>query len=448
MLAVFTELYTPRVKYIFEQIFEKILRQEIVIINDKLALSSYSCPILCYSRTETIPNSFVVRPHGLLFGSGIKQYNPEVEDWNNTKIFFKTGNGDTDLPFDMFSAAFYLISRYEEYGSTELNEFGCYKAESSLAYKNGFLEEPIVDQWAYLLENLLQRKNIGYEPAVKNRFVYRPLLNLDRLYKYRKRSLSVTIYELVRKMINSKWVSLKHQLKVLSLQADDPYFNIDEVIELHNRNNLVPTFFLLVKKGIKYDNQIFFTFYYGIRKLLRRNFLVEFHPSYSSFGSYNRMKIEKNFLEAKVIRARATMSLFHFRMVLPESYHNLLKLAIKEDFSISYLNHIGFRASTCTPFNFYDINHEYTTKLVVHPVEISDRTLKSMGIHHEMLEKLMKDYANKIKLVNGEMATSFQNVSLSNDGRWFGWRGEYESAIRYISLLENHSIEESIDLSK
>ena len=115
---------------------------------------------------------------------------------------------------------------------------------------------------------------------------------------------------------------------------------------------------------------------------------------------------------------------------------------------MSYLNHIGFRASTCTPFNFYDINHEYTTKLVVHPVEISDRTLKSMGIHHEMLEKLMKDYANKIKLVNGEMATSFQNVSLSNDGRWFGWRGEYESAIRYISLLENHSIEESIDLSK
>ncbi|NCC98087.1 MAG: hypothetical protein EOL95_00070 [Bacteroidia bacterium] len=448
MLVVFTELYTPRVKYIFEQIFEKILHQEVVIINDKLALSSYSCPILCYSRTETIPNSFVVRPHGLLFGSGIKQYAPEVEDWNNTKIFFKTGNSDEDLPFDMFSAAFYLISRYEEYGSNELNKFGCYKAESSLAYKNGFLDEPIIDQWAYLLEDLLQQKNIGYEPAVKNRFVFRPLVNLDRLYKYRKRLLAITIYELVYKMLNSKWVSLKHQLKVLFFLADDPYFNIDYVIELHNRNNLVPTFFLLVKKRIKYDNQIFYTFYCSVRKLLRRNFLVEFHPSYSSFGSYTKMKTEKSFLESSVIRARATMSLFHLRMVLPQSYHNLLKLSIKEDYSMSYLNHIGFRASTCTPFNFYDISHEHTTKLVIHPLEISDRALKSMEVHHEMLAKLMKDYADKIKHVNGEMVTSFQNVSLSNDGNWYGWRGEYESAIRYISLLENHSIEESIDLSR
>ena len=40
---------------------------------------------------------------------------PEVTEWSNTKIFFKASSPDFDLPFDMFSAAFYLITRYEEY---------------------------------------------------------------------------------------------------------------------------------------------------------------------------------------------------------------------------------------------------------------------------------------------------------------------------------------------
>ena len=55
---------------------------------------------------------------------------------------------DSDLPFDIFAASFFLVSRYEEYLDYQPDEYGRFQASSSLAFRNGFLGIPVVDLWA------------------------------------------------------------------------------------------------------------------------------------------------------------------------------------------------------------------------------------------------------------------------------------------------------------
>ena len=46
-----------------------------------------------------------------------------------------------------FAASFYLISRYEEYLPHEKDMYGRYAHENSLAYKERFLQLPLINIW-------------------------------------------------------------------------------------------------------------------------------------------------------------------------------------------------------------------------------------------------------------------------------------------------------------
>ena len=61
-----------------------------------------------------------------------------VNEWKGFLCFFRH-TSDSDLPFDIFAASFFLVSRYEEYLEYQPDEYGRYQASSSLAFKNGFL---------------------------------------------------------------------------------------------------------------------------------------------------------------------------------------------------------------------------------------------------------------------------------------------------------------------
>src|SRR5687767_8564622 len=91
------------------------------ITNDVDEFYEYPLPKLNYS--ELAPeNSFNIKPHTILFDHGIRDYHLQVNaNIQFEKIFFKNATGS--IPFDLLGAAFWLLSRYEEYlpykGDTE-----------------------------------------------------------------------------------------------------------------------------------------------------------------------------------------------------------------------------------------------------------------------------------------------------------------------------------------
>ena len=153
MLLIYTSKPTQRITYIFNHICKRILGLKINFTSSIEEFIAYSGPKISYGKKE-LGNELFFQSAELLFQEGFDSIDVIVKDWEETKCFFAVGK-NSSLPFDIFSASFYLISRYEEYLPHVKDHKGRFLASESIAFKAGFLESPIVDIWAYKFKELL-----------------------------------------------------------------------------------------------------------------------------------------------------------------------------------------------------------------------------------------------------------------------------------------------------
>ena len=119
-VKIFTSRDVPRLRYIAGILLGDIMGIEWEVITDRRKLGKN--PVINYSDEE-VKGSFRIHPHPLLFQSGIELQEIAAGEWKGLPVFFQ-GEPGTDLPFDIFAASFYLITRYEEYLPFEPDEFG------------------------------------------------------------------------------------------------------------------------------------------------------------------------------------------------------------------------------------------------------------------------------------------------------------------------------------
>jgi hypothetical protein len=163
---------------------------------------------------------------------------------------------------------------------------------------------------------------------------------------------------------------------------------------------------------------------------------VGIHPSYYSMQNEQKIKKEQSLLES-IVNFPITKSRQHYlRVALPETYQHLVDLEIKQDYSMGYASHFGFRAGTCTPFYFYDLDFEIQTPLKVFPFAAMDVTLKDyLNFTPKKSYNTIMHLANEVRKVRGTMITVFHNESASGNGEWRGWSKLYESLLREMSKL-------------
>ena len=109
----------------------------------------------------------------------------------NTKGFFAAGER-SDLPYDIFAASFYLLSRYEEYLPHVKDDYGRFMAKESLAYKNRFLNQPVIDIWAYKLQVVLKERFPDFKFSDR-KYRLQPIIDVPMAYYFRKKGLLRTI---------------------------------------------------------------------------------------------------------------------------------------------------------------------------------------------------------------------------------------------------------------
>ncbi|MEC8832006.1 MAG: hypothetical protein VX772_06580, partial [Bacteroidota bacterium] len=156
MLLIFTHKVTNRLNYTAKQIFEKILGVEMAFTTKVEDFIKHNGPKMTYSK-QPLQNEFFIRSNDLLFEQGINDLEIKVSDWDGTPCFFAAGDKST-IPFDVFSASFFLLSRYEEYLPHVKDSVGRFPVKESIAYQHKFLELPVVDLWAYKLLDALKER--------------------------------------------------------------------------------------------------------------------------------------------------------------------------------------------------------------------------------------------------------------------------------------------------
>ena len=156
MLLIYTHKVTHRNKYIFNLIFKDILSIDFKMTSDVEEFKKHDDAKLSYTNNAIADEVFFIS-RNLLFENGITEQNISVFDFNTGKVFFATGKASA-LPFDVFAASFYLVSRYEEYLPHIRDEHDRFDAKDSLAFINGFLQKPVINNWVKWVRDILLKK--------------------------------------------------------------------------------------------------------------------------------------------------------------------------------------------------------------------------------------------------------------------------------------------------
>jgi Family of unknown function (DUF7033) len=159
-MLIYAHQYSTRLSYMVDFISREIFIEPAVITTDKDVFLYYDGPKINYSETRMTDGEFHLLPVSLLFENDIRAQDIVVFKLHGMKKFFATKGGDYD--FDILAAIFYLISRYEEYLEHKKDEYGRYTHTGSLAFREGFLDEPLVNNW------LLQWQTFGFIQAEKS----------------------------------------------------------------------------------------------------------------------------------------------------------------------------------------------------------------------------------------------------------------------------------------
>ncbi|WGD33757.1 polysaccharide deacetylase family protein [Olleya sp. YS] len=416
MLLVYTHKITPRVKYVFKQICTRILGIPVHFTTTIEEFIAHDSLKMSYTR-QPLSSEIFVRSNELLFDQGLSDLDINVLPWENTKCFFTTGEKSV-IPFDIFAATFYLISRYEEYLPHVKDEYGRFTAQESLAFKNQFLDQPVVDIWAYKFKAILE-KNYPNFKFPKQKYNVKPVIDVPVAYEYKLKGIMRTFGGTTKDIFTFKFRRLYERYSVLSGFKRDPYDTYKYIINKQKSSKFKFVFFFSVGDFSTYDKNINpqKEKFVSLIKHIADYCQVGIKTSFFALSNLSLLKEEKRRMEAiinnSIIGSRQSFS----KVNLPESYRHLVELEIPEDYTMGYVNHLGFRAGTCTPFLFYDLDFETQTPLKIvpyHALDFAFLKYQSLLDKEEVLKKIIKN----IKNVNGTFVPVFHNYTFSKQERW------------------------------
>lgn len=433
---IYSTQLTPRLDFVLQLIFKDLLGITFRVTTRQEEFVDYQGPKLSYTE-KAFGEELHLFSNRLLFEKGLRDQEINVFDFENTKAFFGTHTRYA-LPFDLFAATFYLVTRYEEYLPHIQDEHQRFIPSESIAKQKGFLLQPVVNIWVEKFKLILQRRF----PAIqfkKQSFRYISTIDVDSAFSYAEKGIMRSGGGILKSISHFDIAGIFTRLKVLAGMEPDPFNTFSYQIEMIKKYHAEMIYFILLgdygvnDKNISFESSRF----QEIIRLVSDYAKVGIHPSYASFQSVDLLKKEVKRL-ADIIKQDVRYSRQHFlRMSLPETYHRLVELEIYEDHTMGYASEVGFRAGICTPFHFFDLDSEKETALTIYPFAVMDGTLKdALKLSIPEAIQLTHTLADEVKRVNGCFITLWHNHSLDESGEWRGWRQVYEDTLAYATRLK------------
>ena len=423
-MLIYAEQNSPRLRYIAEFAGRQTIGESFRVTQDGDEYKGSVFPKINYSDRPLQEGEIWIVPQGLLFEKNIREKGIECSELNGVKIFFQN---NSSFGFDILAACFYLISRYEEYLPHQEDEYGRYSHLNSLAYKNRFLDQPLVNKWMAVLRNKLGMKD-------PNKFEFLPTYDIDEAWSYKYKHWFRNIGGMVRDQLKGDKARAKLRKNVRAWKEKDPYDSFDWMDALHDTYNLKPLYFFLVAgSNGKYDKNTLPSndAMKGLIKRVTSKYEIGVHPSWQTGEHPELLKKEIAFLE-NISAKNITTSRQHFlRFKLPDGYRRLINAGINEDHSMGYGTINGFRASVASSFFWFDLGKNEATNLLVHPFCFMDANsfYEMKQTPAQALEEL-RYYLNEVRSVNGNLITLWHNTFLGTEERFSGWREVYEDFLK------------------
>lgn len=431
-ITVFCEWTSPRLIYVLDWIFRDVLQAAYRMTDREEEIDSHSF-FIAYGKT--LPGALYIPDAGLLSSKGIREQDISFGAWQDIPTLFHSDN-TAGIPFDLFSAVFFLLSRYEEYYPYTPDKHGRYPAEQSILFQKGWLRRPLADEWLYAFARILISKGITISLTP---LTYQATYDIDIAWSYRHKDWKRGAGAFLKDILKGNRIAVRERLNVLSDKAADPFDCFAWLHQLHQANNIQPVYFILAAlrtTAFDKNNPPEQPAMQQLIKNLAAEGMTGMHPSYYSTDD-RVFAAEKKLLERTTGKAIHHSRQHYLRFNLPATYEALLQRGITDDYSMGYGAYLGFRAGTGRSFKWYHLQKEQEEALTIHPFCFMDSTAHfEERLNASEAFTALASMQSILQQTGSRLTTVFHNFSLGTDPQWKGWREAYEQFVQ--QMAEEH----------
>jgi hypothetical protein len=337
---------------------------------------------------------------------------------------------------DILAATFFMLSRWEETVVPVRDAHDRFPATASVAYKQGFLDRPIIDEYALILQAWLKVLLPRWQPNASH-FSVKLSHDIDtvRSHANLRSAVRSCAGELLKRRSPSKALQALHG--VIRPVHDLMYQGILELADLSEEYGFKSAFYFMGAETSSYDRGYepsSTLVRQCIGDLVERGHEVGFHPGYHTLDDPTRFAWEKSRVQEATGSEAMGGRQHYLRFRVPHTWRMWNDAALAYDSTLSYADCEGFRCGTCHPFAPFDIERNREMTVLEVPLTIMDVTLQRYrGLTPEEGQERILTLAERCRRVGGVFTLLWHNTSLQ--GEWHRWAMMYRRVLSVLARM-------------
>lgn len=303
---------------------------------------------------------------------------------------FVVRNGrDWELRYDVLGLAFWMLTRQEEIGRTDLDRHGRFPASASHAFRHGYLERPIVDEWLEILGQVMIRQWPGVELR-RHAFRTRVSHDVDNPSRYAfgglvplGRVLAMDLFRRHDALASVKGLALRRRSRN-ALQPEDPANTFEWIMDQSDERGLTSAFYFICGRTAPALDAQYEPEDPRIRALMRRihgrGHEIGLHPSYGTYRDPLTLAAEyarlRRVCSSEGIEQKEWGGRMHYlRWDAAATWRAWDDAGLDYDSTLSYADAPGFRCGTCYEFPGFDPLANELLHLRIRPLVVMECTV-------------------------------------------------------------------------
>lgn len=369
------------------------------------------------------------------------------EGWDSVLGVALPAPGATELPkplivarddahivsYDIPSLVYWMLARVEEIGRKDLDSHERFPATSSHAYRHGYLERPVVDEWLHVLGQVIQRQwpevqlkqhefqmRISHDVDQPSMYAFKPWKTILRMMA----SHILKRFD-TKAFLTAPYVKLTTRNHLLDV---DPYNTFNWLMDISERNGLKSAFYFICGRTHPDKDADYEIEHPVMRELLRRihsrGHQIGLHPSYNTFRNPSSLKSEARKLKHVCAEEGINQSewggrMHYLRWDQAETLCAWADAGMSYDSTLGYADRPGFRCGTCFEYPAFDPISNKQIAIRIRPLHVMESTVidslyMGLGVSGRAFNKIL-EIKNICRMVNGQFALLWHNSYLKSD---------------------------------
>lgn len=335
------------------------------------------------------------------------------------------------IHYDVLGLTYWMLNRVEEIDRTDLDNHGRFPAIHSHAYKHGYLERPVVDEWLHVLGQVIQKQWPQVE-LKQHEFSMKVSHDVDAPSRYGFGSAKSILKNMAGDVLKRRdikgamiapWVRLNSGQK---LHPADPFNTFDWLMDVSEANNLTSAFYFICGRTSKLDAS-YEPEHPAIRELMRRmhqrGHEIGLHPSYNTYQKPQLIQEEADRLRAVLQEEGIKQNEFGGRMHYlrwehPSTLQAWNDAGMTYDSTLSYADLPGFRCGTCFEYPAFNTITQQPLQIRIRPLIAMECTIiadRYMGLGYGAeAENKFAGLKDTCRRVSGCFTLLWHNSHFSN----------------------------------